>query len=389
MAELFGNYQNEIYFAGLAGQKPEFPLALDALQAAAKEVMSPEAYDYVVGGAGTEDTVRANLEAFRRWRLVPRMLRDVETRDLSVEILGTKLPAPVMLAPIGVQEIMHKEKEVATARAAASLGIPIVLSTASSTPMEEVAEAMGDIPRWYQLYWPRDPELAASFLRRAEASGYSAIVVTLDTTTLAWRPRDLEHGFLPFLKGYGVAQYTSDPVFQAGLEKTPEEDPAAAALHWVANFSNPAYTWEDLEYLRENTKLPILLKGILHPDDACTALDKGMAGIIVSNHGGRQLDGEIATLDALPGIRAAVGAEVPVLLDSGIRSGSDAIKALALGADAVLLGRPYAWGLAVGGEAGVRQVLKGFLAEMDLAMALSGLTAPAEIGRDCLVRSAG
>lgn len=386
MTELFGNYQNEIYFGGLGGQAPEFPISIDSLQAAAKEVMSPEAYDYVAGAAGTEDTLRANLAAFRRWRLVPRMLRNVEARDLSVDVLGTKMPAPVMLAPIGVQEIMHPDKELAVARAARSLGIPIVLSTAGSTPMEEVSDAMGDVARWYQLYWPRDPELAASFVKRAQASGYSAIVVTLDTTTLAWRPRDLTRGFLPFLMGKGVAQYVSDPVFRAGLERSPEEDPGAAALHWVQNFSNPSYTWDDLAYLREQTDLPILLKGILHPDDAKDALAHGMAGVIVSNHGGRQLDGAIATLDALPLIREAVGPDVPVLFDSGIRSGSDAIKAVALGADAVLLGRPYAWGLALGGEAGVRQVLRSFLADLDLSMALAGVTSISEIDRDCLVQ---
>ena len=384
MTELYGNYQNEIYFGGLGGQAPEFPISIDALQDAAKEVMTPEAYDYVAGAAGTEDTLRENLAAFRRWRLVPRMLRNVEVRDLSVEILGTKMAAPVMLAPIGVQEIMHPDKELAIARAATALGIPIVLSTAGSTPMEEVSDAMGDVARWYQLYWPRDPELAASFVRRAAASGYSAIVVTLDTTTLAWRPRDLTRGFLPFLMGKGVAQYVSDPVFRAGLDKSPEEDPGAATLHWVQNFSNPSYTWDDLAYLREQTDLPILLKGILHPDDAKDALAHGMAGVIVSNHGGRQLDGAIATLDALPLIREAVGPDVPVLFDSGIRSGSDAIKAIALGADAVLLGRPYAWGLALGGEAGVRQVLRSFLADLDLSMALAGMTSIADIDRDCL-----
>lgn len=386
MVELYGNFQNEIYLAGLGGQTPELPLAFDALEAAAKEVMSPEAYDYVAGAAGTEDTARANLAAFRRWRLVPRMLRNVEERDLSVQVLGTQLPAPVMLAPIGVQEIMHQDKELAVARAAASLGIPIVLSTAGSTPMEEVAEAMGDVPRWYQLYWPRDPELAASFVARAEAAGYSAIVITLDTTTLAWRPRDLARGFLPFLMGKGVAQYTSDPVFRSGLDRAPEEDPIASAFHWVQNFSNPAYTWEDLSYIREKTDLPILLKGILHPDDARAALDHGMSGVIVSNHGGRQLDGAIATLDALPLIREALGPDATVLFDSGIRSGSDAIKAIALGADAVMLGRPYAWGLAVGGQAGVHHVLRSFLADLDLSMALAGLRSVSEIDRECLVQ---
>lgn len=386
MVELYGNFQNEIYLAGLGGQTPNLPLAFDALEAAAKEVMAPEAYDYVAGAAGTEDTARANLAAFKRWRLVPRMLRNVEERDLSVEILGTPLPAPVMLAPIGVQEIMHPEKEIAVARAASSLGIPILLSTAGSTPMEEVAEAMGDVPRWYQLYWPRDPELAASFVGRAEAAGYSAIVITLDTTTLAWRPRDLARGFLPFLMGKGVSQYTSDPVFRSGLDKPPEDDPIASALHWVQNFSDPSYTWDDLAFIREKTNLPILLKGILHPDDARAALDHGMSGVIVSNHGGRQLDGAIAALDALPSIREAVGPDATVLFDSGIRSGSDAIKAIALGADAVLLGRPYAWGLAVGGQTGVHHVLRSFLADLDLSMALAGLTSVADIDRECLVQ---
>lgn len=386
MVELYGNFQNEIYLAGLGGQTPDLPLAFDALEAAAKEVMAPEAYDYVAGAAGTEDTARANLAAFKRWRLVPRMLRNVEERDLSVEILGTPLPAPVMLAPIGVQEIMHPDKEIAVARAASSLGIPILLSTAGSTPMEEVAEAMGDVPRWYQLYWPRDPELAASFVGRAEAAGYSAIVITLDTTTLAWRPRDLARGFLPFLMGKGVSQYTSDPVFRSGLDKPPEDDPIASALHWVQNFSDPSYTWDDLAFIREKTDLPILLKGILHPDDARAALDHGMSGVIVSNHGGRQLDGAIAALDALPSIREAVGPDATVLFDSGIRSGSDAIKAIALGADAVLLGRPYAWGLAVGGQAGVHHVLRSFLADLDLSMALAGLTSVADIDRECLVQ---
>jgi L-lactate dehydrogenase (cytochrome) len=252
--------------------------------------------------------------------------------------------------------------------------------------MEEVSDAMGDVTRWYQLYWPRDPQLAASFVTRAESSGYSAIVVTLDTTTLAWRPRDLSHGYLPFLMGKGVAQYVSDPVFKAGLEQSPEDDPGAATLHWAQNFSNPSYTWDDLAYLREQTDLPILLKGILHPDDAKAAFDNGMAGVIVSNHGGRQLDGAIATLDALPAIRDAVGPDAPILFDSGIRSGSDVIKALALGADAVLLGRPYAWGLALGGEAGVRQVVRSLLADLDLSMALAGLTSIADIDRSCLLQ---
>jgi lactate 2-monooxygenase len=331
--------------------------------------------------------VRANREAFERWRIVPRMLRDIERRDLSTTIVGTKMPAPVLLGPVGVQSIVHDQGEVAVARAAEGLGVPMVLSTASSFTLEEVAEANGDGPRWFQLYWPRDPELAESFLKRAETAGYSAIVVTLDTWLLAWRPRDLERAYLPFLKAIGVANYFADPVFRAGLSKPPEEDPSAAVLRFIQVYSDPSVSWDNLSFLREHTRLPLLLKGILHPDDARRAMDHGVDGVIVSNHGGRQVDGAIASLDALPSIVEAVGDHTPVLMDSGVRSGADAFKALALGARAVLLGRPYMWGLAVGGEDGVRTVLRSFLAELDLTVALSGHSSIGEITADALVRA--
>jgi isopentenyl diphosphate isomerase/L-lactate dehydrogenase-like FMN-dependent dehydrogenase len=314
------------------------------------------------------------------------MLRDVGVRDLRTDVLGTRLPAPLMLAPVGVQSIVHPDGELATGRAAAELGVPAVLSTASSYTIEQVAEAMGDAPRWFQLYWPSDPELAASFLQRAERAGYGAIVVTLDTWLLAWRPRDLEQAYLPFLKGIGVANYFSDPVFRASLEKPPEEDLQAAVGQWVAKYSDPTVTWDNLSLLRESTELPIVLKGIQHADDARRAADAGMDGIIVSNHGGRQVDGAIASLDALPPIVDAVPDDFPVLFDSGVRTGADAFKALALGARAVLIGRPFVWGLAVGGEQGVRQVLRGLLAELDLTVALSGHTGFGQVGPDVLVR---
>jgi lactate 2-monooxygenase len=240
VAELFGNFQFEIYMQGLSGAKPPFPIGIRELEAKAKEVLKPEAYDYVAGGAGSEDTVRENLEAFRRWRILPRMLRGVAERDLSTELFGRTLPAPVLLAPVGVQSIVHPDAEIATATGAASLGIPIVLSTASSRSMEAVAEAMGDVPRWYQLYWPNDPELCASFVQRAEKAGYEAIVVTLDTTLLAWRPRDLQHAYLPFLLMEGVATYIEDPVLRSRLEKTPEEDVAAAVMAWGSVFPTQA-----------------------------------------------------------------------------------------------------------------------------------------------------
>lgn len=374
------NYQYEIYLQGMAGKVPDLPLSFEGMQERAKGLLSSGAYGYVAGGAGTEQTVEANRAAFGRWDIVPRMMRDIGERHLATELLGTSLPAPVLLAPVGVQSIVHRDGELASARAAAATGVPYIHSTAASHSIEQAAEQMGDAARWYQLYWPKDPELAKSFLRRAEEAGYGAIVVTLDTWLLAWRPRDLQGAYLPFLHGEGIANYVSDPVFRASLEQTPEENMQAAVGQWIATYSDPTVTWENLAFLRESTKLPILLKGILHPDDARLAVEHGMDGVIVSNHGGRQVDGAIATLDALPEVVGAVPADFPVLLDSGVRSGADAFKALALGARAVLLGRSYMWALACAGEAGVTAFLRGFLAELDLTLALSGHTSFAEVG---------
>jgi L-lactate dehydrogenase (cytochrome) len=326
----------------------------------------------------------ANLAAFDRWRLLPRMLRGVTGRDLSTSVCGTDLPAPVLLAPVGVLGIVHPDAERAVARAAAGLGVPMVLSSASSTSIEEVAESLAGSPGWFQLYWPGDRGVARSFVRRAEEAGYRAVVVTLDTWQLGWRPRDLAAGYLPFLLGDGVANYLSDPAFRAGLERPPEEDLPAALLRWVALFSDPALTWSDLAWLREQTSLPILVKGVLHRDDALAALDAGVDGIVVSNHGGRQVDGAVGALDCLPAVVDAVHGRVPVLLDSGVRTGADVVKAVALGARAVLLGRPYVHGLALGGEDGVRHVLRCLLAETDLTLALTGCRSLAELTPDLL-----
>ena len=377
----FGDYYREIYAKGmLAGERPTLPMAWADLEARAQESLDERAIAYIFGGAGSEDTMRANLEAFRRWRIVPRVLRqDLSVRDLSTEVVGTKMPAPVLLAPIGVQTLLHPEGELASARAAAAAGLPLITSTASATALEEIAEANGESPRWFQLYWPNDDELAASLVRRAEAAGYSALVLTVDNYLPGWKPRDLQQAYLPFLEGIGIAQYLSDPVFQQGLEKSPEEDMGAAVGHFLGVFANPALTWERLEWLRGATTLPIVLKGVLHPDDAREARERGVDGIVVSNHGGRQIDGAIASLDALPPIVDAVGDGISVLLDSGIRSGADAFKALALGADAVLVGRPYLWGLALDGQNGVETVLRSLLAELDLTMTLSGFTRVGEI----------
>lgn len=378
--------QLQIYMNGLMGQKPSIPVPLSLLEQKAKEVLRPEAYDYVAGGAGGEDTMRANLEAFRRWRIVPRMLRNVSQRDLSVEVLGLSLPAPVMLGPVGVQGIVHPDGELATARAAASLGIPFVLSTAGSRSMEEVAQAMTQTPGWYQLYWSNDAELTASMVSRAERAGYKAIVVTLDTALLGWRERDLQHSYLPFLLGQGLTNYFSDPVFRSHLSQPPEQDPSGAIRYWATIYSNTALTWKDIAFLRKYTRLPIVLKGILHPDDAAQAVDHGADGVIVSNHGGRQVDGAVGALDALPRVVKTVNGRIPVLFDSGIRRGADAFKALALGAKAVLLGRPYMWGLAVGGEQGVRDIVVNFLADLDLTLALSGYASCRELNETALAR---
>jgi lactate 2-monooxygenase len=378
--------QLEIYLRGLGGQRPAQPIAPEALEAEARGKLPEEAYVYVAGGAGCEDTVRANRDAFLRWRIVPRFLRDVSRRDLSVELLGRRLPAPVLLAPVGVQSMLHAEAELAVARAARALGVPLVLSCVSSTPLEAVAAALGDSPRWFQLYWPKDPALAASLVGRAERAGFEAIVVTLDTYLLGWRERDLQLAWLPFAQGQGIANYVTDPVFRAALPAPPERDPAAAARHVLAVVANAALTWDDLAWLRRQTRLPILLKGLLHPGDALQALACGVAGIIVSNHGGRQVDGAVASLDALPAVAEAVAGRAPVLFDGGIRRGADVFKALALGAQAVLLGRPYCWGLAVAGEQGVREVLLNLLADFELTLGLAGCSRSAEISRDFLQR---
>ncbi len=378
--------QFEIYQLGLAGKKLSIPIPLAQLEKKAAEGLSPQAYDYVAGSASGERTARANLAAFDRWRIVPRMLRDVSQRDLTVELFGHTLPAPVLLAPVGVQNIIHPEAEVAVGRAATSLGVPFVVSTVSSRPIEEVAQAMANAPRWFQLYWGKDHELTTSLLQRAEKSGYSALVVTLDTAMLGWRERDLQYPYLPFLLGHGLANYFTDSVFCSRLSQPPATDPAAAIRLWAGLFSNTALTWTDLAWLRRQTKLPILLKGILHPDDARLALDHGADGIIVSNHGGRQVDGAIAALDALPAVAAAIQNKIPILFDSGIRYGADAIKALALGARAVLLGRLYIWGLAVAGEEGVRDVVQNFLADLDLTMGLSGFRSVRELEASMLTR---
>ncbi|HEY6068494.1 MAG TPA: alpha-hydroxy-acid oxidizing protein [Gaiellaceae bacterium] len=360
--------QNEIY---VTGESP-WPVGSSDWEVRAAAKLEPGPYGYIAGGAGEEATMRANREAFERRRLRPRMLRGNTERELSVEVLGTVSPFPFLLAPVGVLSIAHPDGELAPARAAAGLHVPFILSSAASHSIEEIAEAMGDAARWFQLYWVSDREIVASLVGRAEAAGYSAIVVTLDTLVLGWRPRDLRNAYLPFKQGEGIAQFTSDPVFLERLPVPPEEDPLVAAGTMLSLFPNLGLTWDDLAWLREKTSLPLIVKGVLTGEDARRALDAGMDGIIVSNHGGRQVDGAVASLDALEEVRAEVGPDVPVLMDGGIRSGADVLKALALGANAVLVGRPYVYALAVGGQEGVAALLTQLAAETDLTLALAG-----------------
>ena len=360
--------QNAIYLAGGS----DWPISPEEWETRAREALERGPFDYVAGGAGSEATVRANREAFERRRLRPRMLTGNADRDLSVEVLGMRSPAPFLLGPIGVLSIVHPEAEMGVARASRATGVPLVLSSAASTSLEDVAVELSGQPAWFQLYWWADRDLAGSLVDRAAAAGYGALVVTLDTLTLGWRERDLRNGYLPFLQGEGLAQFFADPLFRARLDAPPEEDPQTAALMALAAFPNLGLTWSDLAWLRERTTLPLLVKGILTAEDARLALEHGVDGIVVSNHGGRQVDGAVASLDGLVEVREEVGPDATVLMDGGIRRGADVLKALALGADAVLLGRLYAYGLAVGGSAGLEAVIRRLAADVDLTLALAG-----------------
>ncbi len=416
--------QSEIYRAGVSGRRPAVPADSTTLEQRARRRMSDKAWAYIAGGAGEERTVRRNREAFARWQVVPRMAVGAAERDLSVDLLGQRLEAPVLLAPIGACGLVHPDADLMTARASASTGAPYVFSNQGSSSMEDCAAAMEEVspgaPRWFQLYWSKDEALVQSLLDRAAAIKAGAVVVTLDTTMLGWRPRDLNLGSLPFSRGIGIAQYTRDNRFlelvreriEAAKDAPPAEKPAvtlaavrslvdilrnhpgsfldnlrspeprASVETFLDTYSNPGLSWEHLETLRERTDLPVVLKGILHPDDAERAFELGVDGIVVSNHGGRQVDNAIASLDALVTIRDAIGPEPTVLLDSGVRTGADVYLARALGADAVLLGRSYVYGMALAGQQGIEDVITNVLAELDLTMGLTGVRDLAGITRD-------
>lgn len=411
--------QTAIYRDGVYGEKPVIPTNFIDLERRAKDAMSERAWAYVAGGAGDGETMDSNREALKRWAIVPRMLRDVSQRDITTELFGRTLPAPVLLSPIGACELVQSDSDIRIGEGAADVGVPYILSSQGCNTMEDVAAAMDLVrpgaPRWFQLYWSKDDQLTESFVARAEAIGADAIVLTLDTTSLGWRPQDLNLGSLPFAKGEGIAQYTSDQRFRDivadriraakgtkqnvrvtldavktlasmarhypgdTIRNLVAAEPRAAVETFLDVYSRQTLNWDDVAWLRERTKLPIVLKGILHPDDAARAVQAGVDGILVSNHGGRQIDGSISSIDALPGVVAAVDGRAKVLVDSGIRSGSDVFKALALGADAVCVGRPYVYGLALAGRRGVADVARNIIAEFDLTLALSGHTSPGEL----------
>ena len=375
----YGDYQNAIYNAGLSGVVPKLPVDYATLEQRASAAMPPSVLGYVQGGCGDEFTQRNNADAFRHWGMTPRMMVDCSKRDLSIELFGMRLPSPVFMAPVGVIGICTQDGhgDLAAARASAETGVPLMASTLSNDPLEHVAGALGETPGFFQLYTPKDKALAESLVRRAEAAGYKGIVVTLDTWVTGWRPRDLNVANFPQLRGAVLMNYFSDPVFRAMLAKPPEEDGAAAVRQWAGVFGK-VLTWDDMAWLRSLTTLPLILKGICHPDDARRAIDAGADAIYCSNHGGRQANGGIAAIDMLPGVVAAAG-DVPVLFDSGIRSGSDVVKAIALGARAVGVGRPYAYGLALDGAAGAAHVLRCLLAEADLLMAVNGWPTIADV----------
>jgi lactate 2-monooxygenase len=380
----FGDFQNEIYNAGLTGRLPTLPMSYAELESRAAKALPPSVVSYVAGGAGDEATQRANVDAFGRWGLAPRMFVGAKERDLSVELFGMRWPAPLFMAPVGVIGICAQDGhgDLAAARAAARTGVPMVTSTLMADPLEEVVPEFGNTPGFFQLYTPNDRDLAESLVKRADAAGFKGIVVTLDTWITGWRPRDLSTANFPQLRGLCLANYFSDPVFRSRLDKSPAEDPLSAVRLWAQVFGNPL-TWDDLPWLRSLTKLPLIVKGIQHPDDARRAIDCGVDAIYCSNHGGRQANGGLPALDCLAEVVDASG-DTPVLFDSGVRSGADVVKALALGATAVGVGRPYAWGLAIGGEDGVVHVLRTILAEADLIMAVDGYPSLADLTRDSL-----
>ncbi|SDZ63439.1 FMN-dependent dehydrogenase, includes L-lactate dehydrogenase and type II isopentenyl diphosphate isomerase [Evansella caseinilytica] len=361
-------------------------IRIEDWEALAEQTLPKGAFDYVHSGAGAEETLRKNERAFQQWDLLPKILTNVENVNLGINLLNRQLPTPLLLAPVGFQTVVHPEGELASARSAAGLGIPYITSTVSSFSLEDISAVMENVPRYFQLYWPNDEEVAASFVTRAEAAGYDAIVLTVDTALLGWREKDLQNRYFPMQTGAGTANFVTDPVFQqkynpSGL-LTQEE--LTAEIKKI--LLNQSLTWEKIAWLRQQTSLPILLKGIIHTEDGKKAVAYGADGIIVSNHGGRQLDGVRSSLNALPFISKEIQGEIPILFDSGIRRGPDILKAIALGADAVIIGRPYVYGLTLG-QAGVTAVLTNLLHDLETSLALTGTASLSDIDGSLIART--
>lgn len=365
------------------GSVEKYPINFQELELAAKEKLAAGPFGYIRSSAGGEETYRKNTESFGKYFIIPRFLTDVSTLNTEVNLFGRTYPHPLFIAPVGVNRIAHEDGEIAVAKAAAKYNFPYIQSTVSSYSIEEITEATPESSKWFQLYWSQNKEIAFSMVKRAEQAGYEAIVLTVDTVMLGWREEDVRNQFSPLKRGFAKGNYASDPIFMAALPDHEEETIIASIIE---NVYHPTLNWENIAELKEKTSLPILIKGILHPEDAKLAIRNGVDGVIVSNHGGRQLDGVIASIDALSDIVKAVDNKIPVLFDSGIRRGSDAVKALALGATAVLIGRPFVWGLAANGQVGVEKVLENFLQETKVSISLSGASSLEELRKLTIVK---
>ena len=411
----------EIYIGGARGARPQIPMRFEELEARAKRVMGHKEFGYVYTGAGDQNSVKNNREAFSKYKIVPRMLRDVSVREIRTSVSYFKNIPPLFLSPVGVLNLACKNGDLELAKACKAVGVPLIISNQASQPMEEISHQLDGSPFAFQLYWSKSDELVRSFIGRAEKSGAKALFITLDTTLLGWRPIDLNNAYLPFLLGEGIAQYTSDPVFNQLKEKYAQtksidaprgnlisqvinayklmknhpggvfknmssRDAIKAVRCFIDIYTRPSLSWDEIKKAREWTDLPIFLKGILHSDDALKAKDYGINGLLVSNHGGRQVDGAISSLDALVNIRKRIDRDFPIILDSGVRTGADIFKALALGADAVGIGRPYVYALGLGKARGVKEYLTNLMAEFELNMALAGCRSISEIKQVALER---
>jgi lactate 2-monooxygenase len=375
----------DLLLKNITAQAP-FPICFADLEKAVAKKIEAGPFGYIRSGAGGEQTLRNNRAAFEKYSIVPRFLNDVSNVDTSIHLFGKTYPTPLLFAPVGMNGMVHDEGELAVARAAQNLNIPYIQSTVSTYALEEVAQAAPSATKWFQLYWSTNEEIAFSMAARAEAAGFEAIVLTVDTVMLGWREEDVRNQFSPLKLGYARGNYMNDPVFTATL---PDDSFESYVQGVLQNVFHPTLNWAHVRELKKRTNLPILLKGILHPEDAKLAIDNGIDGIIVSNHGGRQLDGVIGSLDALPAIAEAVNGQIPIILDSGVYRGMDALKALALGADAVAIGRPFVYGLALEGQQGVEKVMTNLYDELKVSIALAGATSVKGLRNITLVKQDG